>query len=465
MKPRTKEQKEVWALYNRPGYLRNNHRTAALKAWAEEKFMVYEASCCSHKAWCSCCGRSFDVPKGETEIVCPHCGKKLAVVKTRRQKIVKDGIYVQEFKTCGEWQIIRTYHVDVDCHKDYLGGVHINRVYDKWINEAGKAVVIARNLKSFSNYCRVPWSMNDYEYVYERGENGVYYAKMTKKEKQFSVKPAGGYNYSGWLIRAVYPYAQLQPWLRRYGITKDTHGFDMGNLILDMPNTEAETYWKQGQYNLACFFLYSGDYTKKDYLPSIKVARRHGFDFEKVDRMSDYTDYLRLCKQNGKDIHNPSVAAPADFNAAHQQIIDEDNARREREQRRAAEAERKRRAESDRKAQEDYEKDKAKFLNLTFQAKGLTFHVLQNVSEFYEVGTKMHICVYSASYYKKKSSLIMCATNEEGKRVEIIEVDLKGWKILQSRAACNKASERHDDIIGIVNDKMGLIKRAARASA
>lgn len=459
MKPRTKYEKEVWALYNRPGYLRNNRMTPAFMAWVKAQYKYSEASLVSKTAWCSECGQSFEVAKGATEVVCPHCGETLKVVKSRRQKITDDANYIQELTTCGRWQVIKTYHVEFDGHKGFKGGIYVHRCYEKWIDEEGHVVVIARKLKTFPSYQRIPWSFR-----YKFGKNN----KETEywgEEIKFSIKRPEGTCYEDWNIQHVYPVARIQPWLKRYGLTKETHGIDFGDLVLNLPNTEAETYWKAGEYMLASFFMFASWHTKDEYGPSIKVARRHGFNFEQLEKMNDYTDYLRLSKQLGRDIHNPSVVAPADFNAAHQEVIDETARRREREEQRRNEEERRRRAESDKKAQAAYEKDKAKFLDLTFQANGLSFHVLQNVSEFYDVGCKMHICVYSLKYYEKKSSLILCATDKDGKRVEIIEVDLKGWKIIQSRAACNKASTRHADIINIVNNNMGLIKRTARASA
>ena len=462
MKPRTKYEKEVWALYNRPGYLRNNRMTPAFLAWVRKQYRYGEASLAARTAWCSECGESFDVPKGATEVVCPHCGETLKVVKSRRQKITNDANYIQELTTCGKWQVIKTYHVEFDGHKGYKGGIYVHRVYEKWLDQEGHQVVIARGMKCFPRYLRVPWSLR-YDFDRDHSEYESWDGK--RSEVCFSVKDPRSEWYEGWNIQHVYPVARIQPWLKRCGLTRDTHGFDFGDLATILPNTNAETYWKLGQYRLAGFFMYSNRYQLDECLPSIKVALRHGFDFEKLDKMSDYTDYLRLCRENGRDIHNPAVAAPADFDAAHQQMIDEDQRRRDREEARRNEEERKRRAESDRKAQEAYAKAKAKFLGLTFADKGLTFHVLQNVSEFYDIGTKMHICVYSLSYYKKESSLILCATNEAGKRVEIIAVDLKGWKIIQSRAACNKESARHADIISIVNKNMGLIQRTARASA
>ena len=464
MKPRTKEQKEVWALYSKPGYLRNNRMTPAFISWVKKEYRLEEAYASAGKAWCSECAREFALPKGVTETVCPHCGKKLKVVKSRRLHVVKDENYVQEITTCGRWQVIKTYHVDVESHKGYTVGVthYIHKCYEKWLSEDGKCVVIARPLKCMPSYQRIPWS---FSYLVNK-ETGVEKDKWyPEKEVDFSCKNPDGYNYSGWVIRKNYPVAKLQPWVKKLGLTGNSHGFDFGDLIQAMPNTPAETYYKQGQYNLASFLMYSNKYTQEEWMPSIKVARRHGFDFEKLATINDYIDHLRLLRNAGRDIHNPVYLCPANFYQEHLRLVEEDRRRREREEARMREEERKRRAQTDKEAQEAYEKAKANFLGLTFQAKGLNFHVLQSVKEFYEVGKAMHICVYSLRYYEKASSLILAATDKDGKRVEIVEVDLKGWRIIQSRSYCNKDSERHADIINIVNANMGLIRKTARASA
>ena len=464
MKPRTKEQKEVWALYNRPGYLRNNRMTPAFIEWVKKSYRIEEAYACAGKAWCSECAREFDLPKGATEVVCPHCGKKLKVVKSRRLHVEKDENYLQEITTCGRWQVIKTYHVRIESHKGYTVGVtyYIHRCYEKWLNEEGKCVVIARPLKCMYTYQRIPWS---FSYLVDKETGREKDSWNPEKEVEFAVRNPQNGNYSGWIIRKAYPIAKIQPWVKSLGLTRDPHGFDYGDLIQALPNTPAETYFKQGQYNLASFLMYSSKYTQDEWLTSIKVARRHGFDFEQLPTINDYIDYLRLLGRLGRDTRNPVYLCPANFNEEHQRLLEEDRRREERENRRRNEEERKRRAMSDREAQEAYAQAKANFLNLTFQANGLSFHVLQNVSEFYEIGTKMKICVYSLRYYQKESSLILCATDKDGKRVEIIEVDLKGWRIIQSRAACNKESNRHADIINIVNSNMGLIKKAARACA
>lgn len=107
-----------------------------------------------------------------------------------------------------------------------------------------------------------------------------------------------------------------------------------------------------------------------------------------------------------------------------------------------------------------YRREKQAFLGLCFEGDGIIVSVLQSVKDFYEEGEAMHHCVYSNGYYKKKNSLILSA-KKDGKRIETIEVNLKTFKIIQSRAVCNQTSEYHNSIIELVNRNMGLIRRAA----
>lgn len=45
--------------------------------------------------------------------------------------------------------------------------------------------------------------------------------------------------------------------------------------------------------------------------------------------------------------------------------------------------------------------------------------------------------------------------------METIEVSLRTFQVVQSRAACNQTSPYHNRIIELVNRNMGLIRRAA----
>ena len=76
-----------------------------------------------------------------------------------------------------------------------------------------------------------------------------------------------------------------------------------------------------------------------------------------------------------------------------------------------------------------------------------------------EEGKAMHHCV--GGYTERWNSLILSA-RIDGKRVETIEVDLTDYHIEQSRGVCNKPTEFHDRIIGLMEENMNEIKKRNR---
>ena len=77
-----------------------------------------------------------------------------------------------------------------------------------------------------------------------------------------------------------------------------------------------------------------------------------------------------------------------------------------------------------------------------------------------EEGEAMHHCVYKMGYYKKENSLILSAKDKKGKRIETIEIDLKTFKVVQSRSVNNGNSSQHEEIIRLCNNNMNLIQKA-----
>ena len=71
----------------------------------------------------------------------------------------------------------------------------------------------------------------------------------------------------------------------------------------------------------------------------------------------------------------------------------------------------------------------------------------------------MKHCVFSNGYYKRKDCLILSARDNEGKQLETIELNLKTFDIVQSRAVCNGMSEHHDRIIQLVKKNINLIRQ------
>ena len=100
------------------------------------------------------------------------------------------------------------------------------------------------------------------------------------------------------------------------------------------------------------------------------------------------------------------------------------------------------------------------FLGMEIKDEDIVIRPLESVTQFYQEGKAMHHCVYRNEYYKHKDCLILTA-QKDGKRLETIEVNLKTFKIIQSRAVCNGTSDYHDRIINLVNRNMRLIRRAA----
>jgi hypothetical protein len=77
-----------------------------------------------------------------------------------------------------------------------------------------------------------------------------------------------------------------------------------------------------------------------------------------------------------------------------------------------------------------------------------------------EEGTAMHHCVYQMGYYKKLNSLILSAKDNQGNRIETVEVNTLTFEVVQSRGVCNKNTPHHEEIINLVNSNMNLIRQA-----
>jgi hypothetical protein len=110
------------------------------------------------------------------------------------------------------------------------------------------------------------------------------------------------------------------------------------------------------------------------------------------------------------------------------------------------------------KAAEDYVKDKSVFFDLKISDGTIVIVPLKSVEEFKEEGDRMHHCVFTNEYFKKKDCLILSARIEK-KPIETIEINLKTLKIVQSRAVCNGMSEHHDRIIQLVKKNINLIRQ------
>ena len=116
------------------------------------------------------------------------------------------------------------------------------------------------------------------------------------------------------------------------------------------------------------------------------------------------------------------------------------------------------------KYEEQYKKYRGKFFGICFGDRNIVITVICSVKEMAEEGTMMHHCVYANGYYDHKRhpySLILSAKDKEGHRLETIELNTKTWKVVQSRALQNGQTKFHDEIVKLVEQNIGLFKKAA----
>ena len=232
------------------------------------------------------------------------------------------------------------------------------------------------------------------------------------------------------------------------------------NKVIAIPY--GETLYNQGELRI---IHYTKCYNyKKEFLDSIRIAKKHGLEFAQMCN-HEWFDMVYCIIKTKNDNHNPKFVAPENINMMHNYFLEKYQAlqrkkEREKEERSMLkrEAEQLARLESERKVDEAYIKRRKKYFDLDISNSKFDIHVLKDVQEFYEEGTEMHHCVFALGYYKNLDSLIMSCRDKQGNRVETIEVDLNTYKIAQCYGKYDQFTEWHDEIIKLVERNMYKIR-------
>lgn len=244
------------------------------------------------------------------------------------------------------------------------------------------------------------------------------------------------------------------PILKRNGLKGSFHNMQPRDVIEGLlKNNMFETLWKCKQYSLlhALAYNWDRDYNDTDKMAAVKIVLRHGY---KVTDGKMWLDMIDMLKRAQKDIRNPKFVCPYDLEKAHDEAM---NMYHKYEGRQRKIAERKKLLE-DRKAAKEYEIARKCFMGLKLTDGTIVIQVLPTVNAVMKEGEVMHHCVFAAGYYKRLDSLLLTA-KVNGERAETIEVDLKRYKLVQSRGVCNKNSEYHDRIVNLVNENMNVIRK------
>ncbi len=431
MKPRNKREREVAELSSKLPPI-----TAKQADYARDKCFKSKGFATSKNIWCAECGQEFKREDSQLSISlfgvdCPHCGKHLEVNVSNCRTYKPQKQYYTVITTFKGFQLLRHFIVDKKCRKGYAACVDVIEVVQLWINSKGKTTIMAKPTNTFG-ICGVydDWclgaNMEIKTDAYIREKYHIF-SNVIKREK----------------LLPELKYAKSDS--NYFGITPDL----LFKMILKYPFVE--TLIKQKQFEILRYMQDNIDKVGKLWT-SIRIALRHGLTLKKGEA-KDYIDYLEMSKAIGRDLRSPKYLVPANIDKAHLEVVklktkQDEKLRLEKNIKEAM------------KYEEQYLKDKAKYLGIKIQEGDIVIHVLQSVQEFAEEGTLMHHCVYACSYFKKKDSLILSATIK-GKRIETIEISLRTFEIIQSRGLQNRNTPYHDKILNLVNKNIDIIKKAA----
>lgn len=441
MRPKNDRQREVVALSATLPPI-----TEKQKRWAFNHCFAKKAFLCKGKAWCSSCGGIIDADTvsplgvamcGET-IICPHCGRKLEVEVSRKQKY-NEKWYYTILTTCHGYQVCRNFSVTKFIRRGEQPYCDIEEVVQNWITEDGHEEVVARPINAIAGY-------------YDNWDTGK--PMELRDGKRHDPYRPDKYRIGGaW----VYPNRRVLPLAKRNGYTgRNQSGIpESEHVRLLLTDREAEMLEKNSQFSILAW-KYNRGYGefRLPYPHAIRIANRNKY---RVKDASMWFDYLHLLDYFHLDTHNAHYVCPRNLKVEHDRL----HKRKERiEAEKEAEEKRKQAA----KWEADYKAQKGAYLGICFGNENMTITVLQSVAEFAEEGKAMHHCVYGANYFKKPDVLILSAKTNDGKRLATIELSLRSFKVVQCRGACNKKPECYDEILELTKNNMDLIRKAAGAA-
>lgn len=428
MKPRTKRERLVAELSSKLPAI-----TEAQIRWGKKHCFPHNAYRCKDEMWCSECGKMWVDVTGQKEgyIKCPYCGERLEVKVSRK---TKDNAvsYLTVVTTSGDFQVLRHFYTARYARKERDTHYFIDEVCQQWITSDNKEIVIAK-------------AMN-------MGYRGWIHTTDMSIKQSGNIYYPHSYDINGY----VYPKVNVLPILRRNGLRTSFHGVTPAMLIRGLlgENKYAEMLIKTRQYAMLEFYMYRGGLS---HPWAVNICNRNGYI---IKDGSMYDDYVHLLDYFHLDTHNAHYVCPKNLKKEHDKLVEK---KRKIEAKIRAEQKRKERIERMFRMKQDilsFIKRIQPFLGMEIKDEGIVIRPLESVTQFYQEGKSMHHCVYKNEYYRRKDCLILTA-QKNGKRLETVEVNLKTFKIIQSRAVCNGTSDYHDKIIELVNRNMGLIRRAA----
>lgn len=428
MRPKNKLQRQVAEMSSKLPAI-----TIEQEKWAKQNSVSHMGFKMKKQILCTECGKYFshtEKIKDGKHIICPHCGQKLDIQNSKKRTDLEIE-YFCFVTTRKGFQVMRYFYIEKICKVGKAAHYFIQEEMQRWLQPDLNFITVARG----------------------RLMNSAYMQDMWCKPSNLEVRE---YDHSAYHVPvySVYPRKRMLPCWSKYGIKKNFYGTNPFDFIREVCHTPvAETLLKSGQYNLLADAVNGYDYHISKYWDSIKICIRNKY---KVNDASMWFDYLDFLEHYHKDLHNAHYVCPQNLGVAHDEYVE----KKKRDDERAEKERNAKKILEEKKYEQEYEKLKSKFFGIEISDGKIKIQVLKSIDEFKNESEAMHHCVFSCGYYKRPDSLILSARIGD-ERIETVEVSLKKFNVVQSRAVCNGQSEYHNHIIDLVKKNMNLIKKAA----
>lgn len=403
--------------------------------------------------WCEACGQvhhqefpemGTNICLNENEYLCPHCGAPMIVNETPSWSKLPlwSAMQYAYVTNINNWTVVRVFYIERFSQMNHRQRFYVHEVWQRWINEKGKEVILTREYHRSPFYFR--W---DFKSDWKCGRHNEHCSGYYISSDVFDLY--------GTDIGEI----DVAPILKRNGWRDELRNLriDMVKLWqLILTNPMVEELVKHGQEQVVAYLMRcrNDDEMLRKWIHAIRICIRNDY---KIKDVGMWFDHLDLLEHFGKDTHNPKYVCPANLSADHHRLI------MKRQEQEVAE-EVKKEASNIGKYEPQYKKHRGMYFGICFGNEDITISVLSSVWDFFVEGVTMRHCVFTNKYYDSKShpdSLILSARDRDGNRLETVEVSTKTWDIIQSRGFMNGTTDEHDNIVKLVKENMNILKNVA----
>lgn len=430
MKAKTKFQNEITDLAKLLSPI-----TEVQLTWAKKHCLEHQATITKKGlATCLDCAHEYIIPSNEIKkdsYVCPGCNTRLKKTITLKRKF-SDWAYFSIIQTVKGLQVIRNFKIEGTYTKKQKPSIYCKELCQLWLNENGKFEIFG--LVHYSNYYFDTWT-GDFEI---RNKNAL---------NKYNITPY-----------KVYPKIKLLDKIKRAGVKGRTYNVAPLYLFQKLLNNNRyETLLKSNYENLISTLTSE---KIQEFWDSIKICIRNSY---KINEPKLWVDYLRLLKIFNKDLRNPKYVCPNDLKEQHDILVKRREKQLEKQYKQAEERRKKELEDNIEKSQQKYVERIKKFLNLKIANDKIDISVIPSVQDFQRIGKEQALCIFANEYYENESSLMLVA-RIEGLEVEVIELSLINFEVLEAQGFKNEPSKYHQEILKLVDRNKFQIEKLAIAS-